>query len=180
MGEIVRRALLLRYEGLTRTAVKEGPMRRFLRVAAVLAPAAVALTLCTSAQADTYAWGITKSIDGDASFALAQGESHVVDYNLLVVNARASGDPADGSESATVTDVITCPAGLTCARVGTTVFPLTVNVSDGIFQNIPDSILVANDSACGDDVTLTNAATVTPKGGTRPPETRMTHATISL
>jgi hypothetical protein len=44
-------------------------MRKFLRVVAKLAPAAAALALCSSAQAATYAWGITKSIDAaDASF----------------------------------------------------------------------------------------------------------------
>jgi hypothetical protein len=156
-------------------------MRKFLRVAAKLAPAAAALALCSSAQAATYAWGITKSVDpGDASFALAQGGSHTVDYNLLVVNALASGDPADGSEAATVTDEISCPAGFTCTRVGTTTFPLTVAAADGSFKNIGDSILVVNDSACGDPVTLTNTATVTPNGGLRAPETDTTDVTISL
>jgi hypothetical protein len=154
---------------------------KFLRVAAALAPAFAVFTLCSSAQAATYAWGITKSIDpGDSSFALAQGESHTVDYNLLVVNALASGNPADGSESATVTDVLTCPAGFTCTRVGATTFPLTVAVADGSFRNIGDSILITNDSACGAPVTLTNSATVTPNGGTRPAETDTTDATISL
>ena len=118
-------------------------MRKFLRVFARLAPAAAALALCWSAQAATYAWGITKSIDpGDAAFTLAQGESHSVDYNLLVVNALASGDPADGSETATLTDTISCPAGFTCTRVGTTTFPLTVAAGDGSFKNIGDSIRV--------------------------------------
>jgi hypothetical protein len=71
---------------------------------------------------------MTKSIDpGDASFTLAQGQSHTVDYNLLVVNALASGDPADGSETATVTDDIACPAGLTCTRVGTNSATVTPN-----------------------------------------------------
>jgi hypothetical protein len=156
-------------------------MRKFLRVAAKLAPAAVVFALCSSAQAATYAWGITKSIDpGDASFALAQGQSHTVDYNLLVVNALASGDPADGSETATVTDEIACPAGFTCTRTGATSFPLTVAAADGSFENISDSILVTNDGACGDPVTLTNTATVTPDGGTRAPESDTTDATISL
>jgi hypothetical protein len=156
-------------------------MRKFLRVAVKLAPAAVVFALCSSAQAATYAWGITKSIDpGDASFALAQGGSHTVDYNLLVVNALASGDPADGSENATVTDAIACPAGLTCTRIGATTFPLTVAAADGNFKNIPDSILVTNVSACGDPVTLTDSATVMPNGGARPPETDTADATISL
>jgi hypothetical protein len=156
-------------------------MRKFLRVFARLAPAAAALALCSSAQAATYAWGITKSIDpGDAAFTLAQGESHSVDYNLLVVNALASGDPADGSETATLTDTISCPAGFTCTRVGTTTFPLTVAAADGSFKNIGDSIRVTNDSACGDPVTLTNSATITPNGGSRPGETDTTDATISL
>jgi hypothetical protein len=156
-------------------------MRTFLRVVAKLAPAVAVFALCSSAQAATYAWGITKSIDpGDASFALAQGQSHTVDYNLLVVNALASGDPADGSETATVTDEISCPAGLSCTRVGTTTFPLTVAAADGAFKNIGDSILVTNVSACGDPVTLTNSATVTPNGGTRAPESDTTDATISL
>jgi hypothetical protein len=156
-------------------------MRKFLRVAVKLAPAAVVFALCTSAQAATYAWGITKSIDpGDASFALAQGESHTVDYNLLVVNALASGDPEDGSETATVTDEIACPTGFTCTRVGATTFPLAVAAADGTFRNIGDSILVTNDSACGDPVTLTNTATVTPNGGSRPAEIDTTDATISL
>jgi hypothetical protein len=156
-------------------------MRNFLRVAAKLAPAVVVFALCSSAQAATYAWGITKSIDpGDTSFALAQGQSHAVDFNLLVVNALAWGDPGDGSQNATVTDEISCPAGLTCTRVGTTTFPLTVAAADGNFKNIGDSILVTNVSACGDPVTLTNSATVTPNGGTRSPETDTTDATISL
>jgi hypothetical protein len=156
-------------------------MRKFLRVVAKLAPAAAALALCSSAQAATYAWGITKSIDAaDASFSLAQGESHTVDYNLLVVNALASGDPADGSETATVSDSIACPASFTCTRVGTTTFPLKVAVADGSFRNIGDSIRITNDSACGDPVTLTNSATVTPNGGSRPGETDTTDATISL
>jgi hypothetical protein len=156
-------------------------MRKFLRVAAKLAPAAVAFALCTSAQAATYAWGITKSVDpGDASFALAQGESRTVDYNLLVVSTLASGDPADGSETATVTDEIACPAGFTCTRVGTTIFPVLVDAADGNFRNIGDSILVTNDGACGEPVTLTNTATVTPNGGTRPAETDTTDATIAV
>jgi hypothetical protein len=156
-------------------------MRKFLRVVTKLAPAVTALALCSSAQAATYAWGITKSIDpADASFSLAQGESHTVDYNLLVVNALASGDPADGSETATVTDSISCPAGFTCTRVGATTFPLTVAVADGSFRNIGDSIRITNDSACGGPVTLTNSATVTPNGGSRPGETDITDATISL
>lgn len=156
-------------------------MRTFLRVVARLAPAAVAFALCPSAQAATYAWGITKSIDpGDASFTLAQGDSHTIDYNLLVVNALASVDPADGSQTATVTDELTCPAGFTCTRVGTTAFPLTVAAADGSFRNIGDSILVTNDSACGAPITLTNSATVTPDGGTRSPETDTTDATITL
>src|SRR5438552_18412049 len=118
---------------------REGPRRKCLRVAAKLAPAAVTLALCSSAQAGTYAWGITKSIDpGDASFALDQGQSHTVDYNLLVVNALASGDPADGSETATVTDEIACPAGFMCTRVGATAFPLIVAAADRSFQNIGD------------------------------------------
>jgi len=153
---------------------------KFLRVAAALAPAFAAFTLCSSAQAQTYAWGVTKSIDNGGTFALAQGESHTVDYNLLVVNALASGDPADGSATATVTDEITCPAGFTCTRVGATTFPLTVAVADGSFRNIGDSIRVTNDSACGDPVTLTDSATVTPNGGIRPPETDTTDSTISL
>jgi hypothetical protein len=156
-------------------------MRKFLRVFARLAPAATALALCSSAQAATYAWGITKSIDpGDAAFTLAQGGSHTVDYNLLVVNALASGDPADGSETATLTDTISCPAGFTCTRVGATTFPLTVAAADGSFRNISDSFLITNDSACGAPVTLTNSATITPDGGSRSPETDTTDATISL
>ncbi len=156
-------------------------MRKFLRVAVKLAPAAVVFALCSSAQAATYAWGITKSIDpGDASFALAQGESHTVDYNLLVVNALASGGQADGSETATVTDEIACPTGFTCTRIGATTFPLTVAAADWPFRNIGDSILVTNDSACGDPVTLTNTATVTPNGGSRPAEIDTTDATIAL
>jgi hypothetical protein len=153
---------------------------KFLRVAAALAPAFAAFMLCSPAQAATYAWGITKSIDNGDAFALAQGQSRTVDYNLLVYNALASADPADGSGTATVTDAITCPAGFTCTRVSTTTFPLTVDVADGIFRNIGDSIRVTNDSACGDPVTLTNSATVTPNGGLRPPETDTTDATISL
>jgi hypothetical protein len=156
-------------------------MRNFLRVAAKLAPAAVVFALCSSAQAATYAWGVTKSIDpSDASFALAQGESHTVDYNLLVVNALASGNPENGSETATVTDEIACPAGFTCARTGTTSFPLTVAAADGSFKNISDSFLVTNNSACGRPVTLTNTATVTPNGGAGLAESDTTDATISL
>jgi hypothetical protein len=156
-------------------------MRKFLRVVVRLAPAAAALTLCSSAQAATYAWGITKSIDpGDAAFTLAQGESHTVDYNLLVVNALASGNPADGSETATLTDTIACPAGLTCTRTGTTTFPLAVAAADGSFRNISDSFLITNVSACGAPVTLTNTATITPNGGARGGETDTTDATISL
>src|SRR5204862_1556555 len=106
-----------------------------------------------------------KSIDpADAAFTLAQGGSHTVDYNLLVVNALASGDPADGSATATLTDEIACPHGFTCTRVGTTTFPLTVAAADGSFKNIGDSIRVTNDSACGDPVKLTNSATITPDG----------------
>ena len=153
---------------------------KFLRVAAALAPAFAAFTFCSSAQAATYAWGITKSIDNGNAFALAQGESRTVDYNLLVVDALASGDNADGSATATVTDELTCPTGFTCTRVGTTTFPLTVDVADGTFRNIGDSIRVRNDTACGDPVTLTDSATVTPNGGTRLPETDTADATISL
>ena len=134
-------------------------MRKFLRVFARLAPAAAALALCSSAQAATYAWGITKSIDpGDAAFTLAQGESHSVDYNLLVVNALASGDPADGSETATLTDTISCPAGFTCTRVGTTTFPLTVAAADGSFKNIGAGQISKNQSlgfTMGDDTGMT-------------------------
>ena len=153
---------------------------KFLRVAAALAPAFAAFMLCSPAQALTYAWGMTKSIDNGDAFTLAQGASRTVDYNLLVVNALASGNPADGSETATVTDEITCPAGFTCTRVGTTTFPLTVAVADGSFRNIKDSILVTNVSGCGDPVTLTDSATVTPNGGTLSGETDTTDATISL
>jgi hypothetical protein len=125
--------------------------------------------------------GITKSIDpADASFSPAQGDSHTVDYNLLVVNALASGDPADGSETATVNDSISCPAGFTCTRVGTTTFPLTVAVADGSFRKIGGSNRIMNDSACGDPVTLANSAALTPNGGSRLGETGTTDATVSL
>ena len=147
--------------------------------AAVLSAAAV---LCGTARADTYAWGISKTITGagDSAFTLAPGASRIVDYNLLVVNTTAVFGATDGSESATVTDVFACPAVFTCSRAGGASFPLTVDVSAGRFRNIPDAILVTNTSApCGTTAMLVNTATITPNGGTRAPEVRTRTATIT-
>jgi hypothetical protein len=166
----------------TSMAAKTGRPRAFGRIAAVLASLAVAAALGGSAHATTYAWGISKSVSdaGDRSFALALGASRIVDYRLLVVTAISGFGPADGSETATLTDVLTCPAGFTCTRIGATSFPMTVNVGNGMSRTIPYSVLVTNVSAsCGTTASLLNTATVTPNGGTRPAETRTQTVTIS-
>jgi hypothetical protein len=167
---------------LQRMAATAGRVRALGRIAAVLASAAVAASVSGSAQAATYAWGISKSISGagDSAFTLAPGASRIVDFRLLVVNTTATFGPSDGSESATVTDEVSCPAGFACTRVGAASFPMTVNISGGSFRTIFDAIQVTNVSAlCGKAAALVNTATVTPNGGTRAPETRTQTATIT-
>jgi hypothetical protein len=163
-------------------ASKAGRVRAPGRIAAVLASVTVAASISGSARAATYAWGISKSISGggDSAFTLAPGASRIVDYRLLVVNTTATFGPSDGSESATITDTVTCPAGFTCTRVGAASFPMIVNISGGSFRTIFDAIQVTNASAaCGSAASLVNTATVTPNGGPRAPETRTTTATIT-
>jgi hypothetical protein len=158
-----------------------GRVRALGRIAAVLASAAIAASVCGSAQAATYAWGISKSISGagDSAFTLAPGASRIVDYRLLVVNTTATFGASDGSENATVADQVACPARFTCTRVSAVSFPMTVNVSGGSFRTIFDAIQVTNVSAaCGTTANLVNTATVTPNGGTRAPETRTQTAIV--
>ena len=163
-------------------AAKAGRVRGLGRIAAVLASAAVAAAFCGAADAQTYAWGISKSISGagDSAFTLAPGDARIVDYRLLVVNTTATFGASDGSESATVTDEVACPAGFTCTRVSAASFPMTVNISGGSFRTIFDAILVTNVSAaCGTTASLVNTATVTPNGGPRAPEIRTQTSTIT-